>query len=654
MGKSHRFYSQNSNQPLAADFSLEEQMIPRVQSNYHFGTNSESNRAYVRYMRTLVRVQGSIHRRFHNRSSRTSQAHHSRISAGGSDKNSDKSSQELKSNSQCSLNNKPVESSGQACDKPSKKSESSSCSKPEPVKSPCCDAPEKQRKCCVSFEQPLATEIPVSDPPFRDCPRAEPDDSHLPIIGVCCGQEPFREIQKTYTAETAKDYPPQRTTERRRCCSRPIIVVPTGEGTRRKAHPQPNSKVVTQDHPKSSPTSKPNSQNQSKPQSPDKSHNPPPYTEKSSVEQQTTCPICNQNYPAHSKCQCSVKFENSPSVEKPHCSSEPPPCSNCPAISDISKQLSEMNRRLEGLQCQELFDIRNQVDSLNASVQSLTSKCVETKGPPKKLERKPSSTCQFCRGQSLTQLDSFHCQLMDLIGNRCLTDIVISIFLRADNLYHVNVRDLSSGCSLGCFLVTDAAIEEAIELGVFQEILTFSVIDVRNTIKPKSCPLGISFEFHHADRQSGGCDHKARGDCMVGKDYVARVLGLPLEQLKYVYSVPQERSDSKSKKSSKHSSNIVPGISSRSTSKQSRFEGESRSSSRNAVQEIATIDEQLISTDDEDKNLLSDLETSSLSGVGFHVKKSKKICDLRKIAPTRNQNYFINQFHKKNITRLKI
>jgi len=39
MGKSDRFYSQNSNQPLEADFSLEEQMIPRVQSIYDFGTS---------------------------------------------------------------------------------------------------------------------------------------------------------------------------------------------------------------------------------------------------------------------------------------------------------------------------------------------------------------------------------------------------------------------------------------------------------------------------------------------------------------------------------------------------------------------------------------------------------------------------------------
>jgi len=81
---------------------------------------------------------------------------------------------------------------------------------------------------------------------------------------------------------------------------------------------------------------------------------------------------------------------------------------------------------------------------------------------------------------------------------------------------------------------------------------------------------------------------------MVGKDYVARVLGLPLEQLKYVYSVPQEPTESKSKKSSKHSSYIVPSFPSRSKPKQSRIEGKSRISRKKAVEEIATTNEQLI------------------------------------------------------------
>ncbi|KAH8352291.1 hypothetical protein KR084_003341, partial [Drosophila pseudotakahashii] len=569
MGKPVRFYSQNSNQPLEADFNLEEQMFQRSQRHYNFSSSEDSNRAYMRYMKTLVRVQNSIHRRFHSRSSRISQDHHTRISAGGSAKDSDKSSQELKNNSQCCdqqkelpceaakpskpteclSNDKSVESPSPCNKKSPQNTESSCCSKPEPAKSTCCDAPENQRKSCVSFEQPVAKDIPNFDPPFRNCPCTEPNERHLPIIGICCDQEPFREVQK----ETSRDHPPHRIREKpptaRRCCSRPIIVVPAGEGTKRykRAQAEPNSKIVTQDHSKNNTTpnskEKSYSQHQTKSQAPDKSHSLPPNYENSKSEAQKTCPVsnCKTNEPAPSKCQCTNQSKDCHAEEKPHCSMNPnpPPCSNCPAISDITKQLSEMNRRLEGLQSHELSEIRTQVDCLNANVQSLTKKCIEKKSACKKLERKPSSTCQFCRGQRLTQLDSFHCQLMDLIGDRCLTDIVISIFLRADNLYHVNVRDLSTGSSLGCFLVTDAAIEEAVELGVFQDILTFSVIDVRNTIKPKNCSLGLSFEFHHADRQCGGCDHKAGGICLVGREYVARVLGLPLQQLKYVNSSPE-------------------------------------------------------------------------------------------------------------------
>ncbi|XP_017006747.3 uncharacterized protein [Drosophila takahashii] len=656
MGKPVRFFSQNSNQPLEADFNLEEQMFQRSQKKYNFSSSEDSNRAYMRYMKTLVRVQNSIHRRFHSRSSRISQAHHTRISAGGSAKDSDKSSQELKNNSQCCdqqkelpceaakpskqadclSNNKPVESPSPCNKKSSKNSESSCSSKPEPVKSTCCDAPVNQRKSCVSFEQPVAKDIPNFDPPFRNCPCTDPDKRHLPIIGVCCSQESFKEIQKDCTAETARDPPPQRIRNQsaRRCCSRPIIVVPAGEGTRRykKAQDEQNSKIVTQDHSKNDTT--PNSKEKSQPKSQplEKPYNPTPKYGNSSVEHQKTCPVsnCKPNEPTHSKCQCTNQSKDCHIEEKPHCSMNPPPCSNCPAISDITKQLSEMNRRLEGLQSHELSDIRTQVDSLNANVQSLTKKCIEKKSACKKLERKPSSTCQFCQGKRLTQLDSFHRQLMDLIGDRCLTDIVISIFLRADNLYHVNVRDLSSGCSLGCFLVTDAAIEEAVQLGVFQEILTFSVIDVRNTIKPKNCSLGLSFEFHHADRQCGGCDHKAGGICLVGREYVARVLGLPLQQLKYVNSIPEnltKDSENKSCKSKKRNKKI------------SGKEIKSKSGHRKSVQ-----DDQFILPHDEHKNPLSELQTTSTS-VDCQVQKTKRKYDSRLIPPTRDQ--FFKRSHKK-------
>lgn len=203
--------------------------------------------------------------------------------------------------------------------------------------------------------------------------------------------------------------------------------------------------------------------------------------------------------------------------------------------ADVDTKLAEFARKLEDLQIKDLPDIRQQLEGLNTTLKALAEK--KEAEPPvcPSLERKSLSTCQFCQGRDLPLLDSFHAQLMEKIGPRSFRDVVISVFLRADNIYHVNVRDMSTGSSLSCFLVTDNGITEAQQLGLFQEILTFSVIDVRNTLKPRNCALGITFELVPSDRQKGGSDSLSMGICMACKPFVARVLGLPLEKLKYLY-----------------------------------------------------------------------------------------------------------------------
>ncbi|EDX03739.1 GD22693 [Drosophila simulans] len=483
MEKRDRYFSQNSNQPQNADFSLEDQIMRNSQKIYRFCSDPEYNRVYQRYRTNLIRVQNSMPRRFRSRSALNLQASQSRLLAGGFCSKLNKSGKEKKNtqnqshdhqNDACKPSCETAKSSKQTncattdehsyrCNKSAsdKSPKITRCSsKPEPNKSPRSNGHESQRHSCVSFEEPAARDIPTVDLHFRDssCSCTVSNESSLSSINVCYSQEPQRDITKTCPAQTPKEPAPQRKKESSRnqtatrFCMRPLIVVP---------------------------------------------------------------------------------------AEEPHCSKNPPPCSNCPAICDLSNQLEEMNRRLEGLQSQDLCDIRSQVNSLNANLQCLAKECIQKMDGVKRLNKKTSSTCQFCRGQCLQILDSFYRQLLDSLWDRCLTNIVISIFLRADNLYHVNVRDLCTDCSLGCYLVTDAAIEEAIGLGVFENILTFSVIDVRNTIRSKNCALGIVFEYHHSKRQTGGCDTPLRGSCMAGKEYIGRVLGLPLEQLKYLFSVPR-------------------------------------------------------------------------------------------------------------------
>lgn len=525
-------------------------------------------------MATLMHVQNSRHRRFQSRTTLKLQGSHSRLSAGGFCTKFNKSGKEKKNkhnqshdqqNDTCKPSCSKLTTDCATNDEPSCRGNKSAsdkslkitrCSIPEPNKSPRSDGHENQRQSCVSFEEPAAKDIPTFDLHFRDTSCTVSHDSSLSSINVCYSQEQQRDITKSCPAQTPKEPAPQRMKESSRnqtasrFCMRPLIVVPTGGGTKQlKKDQSENSKIVSTDHSKSKSahhtnSSRKSTKKQAKSHRLIKSHSSKDSLAnrgQPTVEIEETFPnsICTSD--THESCDCKSEdqFCCYYIPEEPHCSQNPPPCSNCPAICDLSNQLEEMNRRLEGLHSQELCDIRTQVNSLNANVQHLAKECIQKMDGAKRLDKKTSSTCQFCHGQCLKILDSFYRQLLESLWDRSLTDIVISIFLRADNVYHVNVRDLSSDCSLGCYLVTDAAIEEAIELGVFQNILTFSVIDVRNTIKSKNCDLGIVFEYHHSKRQTGGCDSPLRGTCMAGKEYIGRVLGLPLEQLNYLYSVPR-------------------------------------------------------------------------------------------------------------------
>ncbi|XP_043662766.1 uncharacterized protein LOC122626534 [Drosophila teissieri] len=635
MEKPFRYYSQNSNQPLNEDFHLEDEIVRNSKRNYTFSRDPDSNRAYQRYMGILIRVQNSLHRRSLPSSTLNIQASRSRISGGGFCRKSKKTEKVKKNTNKQNKTAQPLceaakpatqtdcttndEASCQCNQSASDESPKCHCSSmPEPNECPCCVGHEQdKRRNCVSFQEPVAKDIPPYDLHFRDCSCMELDESCPPPQGNIrtCTHEPPKALAHQKMTETSRNHAGSR------LCMRPVIVVPTGGGTTQfKKHQPKNSKVASADHSKSqsaahSNSSKNSSKHQAKGHSPDKScscNDPSASSCQPTMEIEETCSIssCTPNIEEFAQWQCTDPVCCYYLAEEPHCSTNPPPCTNCPAICDLSKQLEEMNRRLEGLQSQELCDIRSQVHSLNANVQSLANECIQKKDCAKKLVTKASSTCQFCKGQCLHILDSFHRQLMDSIRDRCLTDIVITLFLRADNVYHVNVRDLSTECSLGCFLVTDAAIEEAMEMGVFQEILTFSVIDVRNTIKSKNCALGISFEFHHGSRQCGGCDSPLRGTCMAGKEYMARILGLPIQQLEYLYSVPQtyaKNTEHNSRKPSRHSEVEFPRAQSHSVSTQTRLKRKLK-----ATKEMINMDADRLGLESETRSYIRSRRAQSI------------------------------------------
>lgn len=214
-------------------------------------------------------------------------------------------------------------------------------------------------------------------------------------------------------------------------------------------------------------------------------------------------------------------------------------CSHKDDMPQISKKLSALIKTLEAQvalevrQKEQLNSINDQLKGLSSTVQNLSEKCkhlgtdsqqtdcqahssfapqmvrdryVSGREDQFPLTPKTSSVCQFCKHKNLPVLSSMYEELYKLIGPRPFIDVAITILLRPDNVYHVNVRVLKSNEVLGCLLVNEEGIKEANMLGIFSDITTFCVIDSRNTLSQSKEGIfgGHKFEFIRDKRLSGG------------------------------------------------------------------------------------------------------------------------------------------------------
>lgn len=214
---------------------------------------------------------------------------------------------------------------------------------------------------------------------------------------------------------------------------------------------------------------------------------------------------------------------------------EPPCCCPPEDVPDISQQLAiliktlEMQVAVEARQKEQLNSINDQLKCLSSTVQNLSEKCKNLKPEPcclapptefccggEDITPKTSSVCNFCRDKNLPVLYSMHKELYRLIGCRSFKDIALTILLRPDNIYHVNVRDLKSDEVLGCLLVSDVGIREANKLGIFYDITTFCVIDSRNTLTEYKDGIfgGLKFEFIGDRRLAGGHTGQSSPTCV--------------------------------------------------------------------------------------------------------------------------------------------
>ncbi|XP_030383130.1 uncharacterized protein LOC115630634 [Scaptodrosophila lebanonensis] len=218
------------------------------------------------------------------------------------------------------------------------------------------------------------------------------------------------------------------------------------------------------------------------------------------------------------------------------------------------------------------------------------------------LERQNSSICEFCKDKELPLCENnLHHHMFSFIGLRHFNEVVLTVLLRSDNIYHINVRELKTGNVLGCVLATDAAIEEAIQLNMFEYFPTFCVTDVRNTLKPRDCPFGMNFELVHEKREDAGQVSSSPKDVITlyEKKIANQINTPPTSNLRAMFSVTKT-----------HAVPIPPY----------------RSRRRPAALKISVINSKYVLRDDDDKYPVRSIEVSSITdlvGSGTKFKNNK-------------------------------
>lgn len=170
------------------------------------------------------------------------------------------------------------------------------------------------------------------------------------------------------------------------------------------------------------------------------------------------------------------------------------------------------------------------------SVKGCDCKCTE---PPIQLRRQSSNNCKNCSNREQLVVHDLASELKKMIGNRSLKDIQFAILLRADNVYHISVQLKASHQKLGCLLATNAAVQEAVNRGFFDDIRTYCVVDVRNTIStPTDRPLGIPFELmpRSSPRDKAGSEAEEANESVIKLDsrtqeFITKVLGVPADRV---------------------------------------------------------------------------------------------------------------------------
>ncbi|KAI9586472.1 hypothetical protein GQX74_002319 [Glossina fuscipes] len=110
--------------------------------------------------------------------------------------------------------------------------------------------------------------------------------------------------------------------------------------------------------------------------------------------------------------------------------------------------------------------------------------------------RNSENSQEMCANMNLPLLTSNLPEaIYDVIENVQPSNIALTILLQINNLYHINVSVMRTGQSLGCLYATEECIIEANRRHVFEDFLTFFVVDSMNTMEQKNKILSHSFDY---------------------------------------------------------------------------------------------------------------------------------------------------------------
>uniref|UniRef100_W8AZY2 Uncharacterized protein n=1 Tax=Ceratitis capitata TaxID=7213 RepID=W8AZY2_CERCA len=109
------------------------------------------------------------------------------------------------------------------------------------------------------------------------------------------------------------------------------------------------------------------------------------------------------------------------------------------------------------------------------------------------------SFCPYCQDSAYPRCPyverHLEKEIMRIVQSHPPCEVLLSVMLQPNSLYHINISLTCTGEPLGCIYATEHAINEAVEADVFARFLTFFIVDARISGQQKDKILTHTFEF---------------------------------------------------------------------------------------------------------------------------------------------------------------